>query len=236
MANEQKPRSAARSASRSGQRSRSSADTRKRRPARKPKQKTKRVRRTVYPEFRPDKDNVSIFKVLHMTEYQQLRLLRWTLYVAVCVASLVVQDTIMSRISIFGTTTDLAVAAMLVITVVEGSDVGSVFILVASCIYYFSGSAPGPYTVGMLSVMGLCASLFRQQVWHRSTGSILFCSGLAILAYEIGTYVVGMMMGLTRWYRFPRFFMTGVLTILASIPLYYLINRIGQIGGNTWKE
>ena len=146
------------------------------------------------------------------------------------------RDCIMSKISIFGATTDLCVGVMLIIAVIEGSEVGSVFILIASCIYYFSGSAPGPYSVGMLSLLGMLASLFRQQFWHRSSGSILFCSGLAVMLYEIGLYIVGMSMGLTRWYRFPRFFLTGALTVAVMIPLYRLINRIGLIGGNTWKE
>lgn len=209
---------------------------RKRPVSRKPKQKQKRVRRHIYPEFKPDQNNISPLKMLHFTQVQRDRLTRWSLYIAVCLLCLVVQDTIMSRVSILGSTTDLCVGAMLIITVIEGSDVGSVFILFASMIYYFSGSAPGPYSVGTLSVYGLLASLFRQQVWHRNGNSILLCSSLAVLAYEITLYAVGLFLGLTRWYRFPRFVITAALTVLAMVPLYKLINAIGQIGGNTWKE
>ena len=201
-----------------------------------PPQKTRRVRRRIVSEFKPDSRSISLSRLLYMTDVQKYRLLRWGLYIAVCVLCLVVQDCVMSQVSILGTTTDLCVGALMIITVIEGSDVGSVFILIASCIYYFSGSAPGPYSVGILSILGMLASLFRQQFWHRSAGSILFCSGLAVMLYEIGLYVVGMFMGLTRWYRFPRFFITGALTVAVMIPLYHLINRIGLIGGNTWKE
>lgn len=208
----------------------------KRAPVKKPKQKTRRIRRHIYPEFKPDNDSISPLKMMHFTQHQQYQLLRWALYIAVCIGCLVVQDTIMSRISILGSTTDLAVGAMLLIAVIEGCDVGSVFILIASCIFYFSGSAPGPYSVGMLSIFGLLATLARQQMWHRSPGSIVFCAGTATMAYEIGLYIAGMFLGLTRWYRFPRFFVTGVLTVAVMIPLYYLIDRIGQIGGRIWKE
>ena len=142
----------------------------------------------------------------------------------------------MSRVTLFGSTTDLAVGAMLLITVIEGSEVGSVFILIASTIYYFSGSAPGPYSVGLLTVLGLCATLFRQVMWHRSRSAIILCAGLAALAYELGLYVTGMFMGLTSWYRGLRFLLTGAYTVAAMFPLYYLIYRIGQIGGYTWKE
>lgn len=209
----------------------------KRPPARlRPKQKQKRVRRTLYPEFKPDGRRVSLFKPLHFTHLQWLQLLRWAAYVGMCVLCLVIQDSIMSRVSIFGATTDLAVAAMLLITVLEGCDVGSVFILIASTVFYFSGSAPGPYSVGMLTVLGVCATLVRQAIWHRSRSSIVLCAGTAALIYEIGLYVVGLFMGLTSWYRFPRFFVTGVLTVAVMFPLYAIIFRIGQIGGYTWKE
>lgn len=213
-----------------------SASNKRRRSTPKPKQKLKRVRRSVVSEFKPDGPRVSPLKPLRFTHLQWLQTLRWLCYIGVCVLCLVIQDTIMSRVSIFGSTTDLAVAAMLLITVIEGSEVGSVFILIASTIFYFSGSAPGPYSVGLLTVLGMGATLFRQLVWHRSRSSIVLCAGLAAVAYELGLYLVGLFMGLTRWYRLPRFLITGVLTVAAMIPLYYLIYRIGQIGGYTWKE
>lgn len=220
MANERKPRRAA---------------PRKRRVPPK-KQKTKRVRPSLVSEFKPDKPRVSPLKPLRFTHQQWLQTLRWLCYIGVCVLCLVIQDTIMSRISIFGATTDLAVSAMLLITVIEGSDVGSVFILIASTIYYFSGSAPGPYSVGLLTVLGLAASFIRQVVWNRSRSSIVLCAGLAAMAYEFSLYLVGLFLGLTAWFRLPRFLLTGVLSVAAMIPLYYCIYRIGQIGGYTWKE
>lgn len=228
MENERRPRKAAPAKRRSPAR---------RAPARpKPKQRQKRMRRALPYEFKPDARLVSPFKSLRFTHLQRLQLLRWVSYVAVCVLCLVVQDSIMSRVAIFGATTDLAVAAMLMIAVIEGCDVGSVFILIASTVYYFSGSAPGPYCVAMLTILGLGASLLRQAVWTRSRGSIVLCAGLAAFLYEIGLYIVGLFMGLTRWYRFPRFFFAGIFTALMMFPLYAIIFRVGQIGGNTWKE
>ena len=200
------------------------------------KQKTKKVRRSLVSEFKPDGPRVSPLKSLRFTHLQWLQLLRWLGYIGICVLCLVIQDSIMSRITIFGSTTDLAVAAMLLITVLEGTEVGSVFILIASTIYYFSGSAPGPYSVGLLTLLGIGASLFRQIVWHRSRTSIVLCAGLAAIIYEISLYFTGIFMGLTSWYRLPRFLVTGLLTTLAMFPLYYFIYRIGQIGGYTWKE
>jgi len=174
--------------------------------------------------------------MLHLTQVQRDRLLKWGLYIALIVVLLMIQDVIMSQVSIFGATTDLAVCIILLITVIEGVEVGSVFVLLASCFFYFSGSSPGPMSVGLLCFLGIGACLFRQMYWHRNRGSIILCAGLALMLYEIGTFIVGVATELTRWDHLGAFLFTGLFSVLVMIPLYSLINRIGQIGGNTWKE
>lgn len=188
------------------------------------------------PEFRKDSLGTGFLKKLYFTRQQRLTLLRWGSYTLLCLAALVLQDTIMSRISIFGAGTDLPVAAMLLITVLEGTETGSIYILIASTIYYFSGSAPGPYTVALLTVLGICASLFRQVYWHRSRSSILLCAGIAVMVYEIAVFGFSIFSGLTYWGRFPRFAVTGILSWAAMFLMYPLTLRFGQIGGHTWKE
>lgn len=187
-------------------------------------------------EFKPDNLESGLTKKLFLTQVQRDRMLKWGLYVGLILLFMMVQDVIMSQVRIFGGTTDLAVCIILLITVIEGIEVGSLFVLGASCFYYFSGSSPGPYCVGILTVLGIGACLFRQLYWHRNQGSIVLCAGLALMLYEIGIFVVGISTGLTRWDRFDTFLVTGLISILVMIPLYNLINRIGQIGGNTWKE
>lgn len=187
-------------------------------------------------EFKPDPIRGSWLKTLRLTNLQRLRLLRWGLYVLTIVLMLVIQDVIMSQVSIFGATTDLAVCAILLITVIEGTEVGSLFVLIASTLYYFTGTAPGPYVIILLTVLGVAAVLFRQLYWHRSKSSIVLCTGLALMLYEVSLYIVGMFMGLTRWGRIGVFLLTGGYSCLALLALYPLIYKIGMIGGNTWKE
>ncbi|MBR4990734.1 MAG: hypothetical protein IKY96_06180 [Oscillospiraceae bacterium] len=187
-------------------------------------------------EFKPDTQESGLLKMLHLTQVQRDKLLKWGLYIALVVVLSMIQDVIMSQITIFGATTDLAVCAILLITVIEGIDSGSLFVLIASCLFYFSGSSPGPMSVGLMTVLGIGACLFRQMYWHRNRGSIVLCAGLALMLYELGNFVVGISTGLTRWDRMGMFITTGLLSIAVMIPLYSLINRIGQIGGNTWKE
>ena len=187
-------------------------------------------------DFKPDVQKATWTKTLKMTRLQQLRLTRWALYILTVVASVVLQDVIMSQFSIFGATTDLPACGILLITVMEGTEIGSIFVLIASVLYYFSGNAPSAFCIGLMTAFGIGATLFRQMFWHRSKGSIILCSAIAVTCYELGLFVVGIGSELTHWGRLPSFVLTAVFSCLVLIPLYSLIHKIGLIGGNTWKE
>ena len=187
-------------------------------------------------EFKPDPRQNSLSGLFHVTQLQKQRMLKWTLYVLTDILLLTIQDVIMSRVSIFGATTDLPVVYILLITVIEGVDVGSLFVLFASTIYYFSGSAPGPYCIGLLCAVGIIATLLRQAYLRRTKASIVICAGIALTIYEMGLFVVGIGLGLTRWDRVFSFLITAGYSFGVMVLLYPLINRIGLIGGTTWKE
>ena len=202
--------------------------------SRKKKSLLQRLRRKQ--EFRPAAPAVSLPKLFHLTQLQKKNLLKWSLYALVCLALLIVQDTIMSRFHFFGGTTDLAVCAILLITVVEGIAKGSIFALIASLLYFFSGSAPGAFAVALITILGIGAAMFRQLYWHRNERSILLCTGLALMIYELGVFLGGLFLELTHFGRVGAFFMTGLLSCVLLLPLYPLIDRIGRIGGTEWKE
>ena len=187
-------------------------------------------------EFKPDSLENSFLTKIYMTRLQRLHLLKWFSLIMLLIGLLAIQDVIMSRITIFGTTTDLIPCALLLITVMEGANIGSIFILISSLFYQFSGFSPGPFCVGLLCIFGILATLFRQAYWHRNRNSIILCAGLSLMLYEIGVYGAGVALELTNWYRFPVFLITGVLSWIVMIPLYPLIDKIGHIGGNTWKD
>ena len=187
-------------------------------------------------EFKPDPRQNSLSGLFHVTQLQKQRMLKWALYVLTGILLLTIHDVIMSRVSIFGATTDLPVVYILLITVIEGVDVGSLFVLFASTIYYFSGSAPGPYCIGLLCAVGIIATLLRQAYLRRTKASIVICAGIALTIYEMGLFVVGIGLGLTRWDRVFSFLITAGYSFGVMVLLYPLINRIGLIGGTTWKE
>ena len=193
-------------------------------------------RRNKRNEFKPDAQPSVILKSLRLTKLQQMRLLRWAGYVGAILGALIFQDVIMSQIRIFGATTELCAAVILLITILEGVETGSLFVLIASTLYFYSGSSPGAYCIGLLTFLGVIASLFRQMYWRRSRSAIVFCAALAQIGYSLGLYGVCLFNGLTRWDRLPQFLVGAALNILVMIPLYPLIHRIGMIGGNVWKE
>ena len=186
-------------------------------------------------EFKPDA-RAGILKNFYITKKQRLNVLRWFLYAVLCVVLLVIQDTMMSRVSFFGVTTDLAPMVVLLITVLVGTDCGSLFVLIASLVFWFSGSAPGPYCVALLTIPGIFATMIRQVFWRRGLRSTVLCAGVALMVYELVLFCIGLVTGLTLWNRAGVFLFTGLVSWALMLPLYPLVYRIGKIGGEPWKE
>ena len=187
-------------------------------------------------DFKPDPNTATWLKTTKLTQQQRLRLTKWALYILTCILCLVTQDVILSQLPLFGACIDLAVCAILLITVIEGTEVGSLFVFIASLLYYFSGTAPTAVCVGILTYTGVLATMLRQMYWHRSRGSILLCAMIALTIYEMGVFVAGLYEGLTVFSRIGSFALTSLYSCVVMIPLYSLIHKIGLIGGNTWKE
>ena len=199
-------------------------NSRRRRPARPGNAKTltelfKKRRNRDALDFKPDVQTATWSKTARLTKQQQLRLTKWVLYALTVIMSVVIQDVVMSKFTLLGATTDLPACTILLITVIEGTEVGSFFALVASTLYYFSGNAPFAAVIGLMTILGMGATLFRQMYWHRSKGSILLCAALALTGYELGLFAVGVRSVLTHWGRFPSFVLTALYSCLVQIPL-----------------
>ena len=187
-------------------------------------------------EFKPDKAPKVLQKLLHLTALQRRQVLQWSLYGLLLVALLVLQDVIMSRVTIGGATTDLVPMAILLITVISDVYAGSLFAIIASTVYEFTGSAPGPYVVAFITVLGIAAAFFRQSFWRRGFRSHCICAGLALLVYELAVYGTGLFLGLTYFSRIGVFVTTWVLSFAVMLALYPLIRKIQKIGGELWRE
>ena len=127
-------------------------------------------------EFKPDPSGTNFWKKFYMTRLQRLTLLKWTLYSLLCVALLVIQDSMLSRMHLWGATTDLAAAVILLIGIHEGAENGGLFTLIASAVYWFSGSAPAPYAIVILTFLVVGVSLLRQMFWRRFVRFQTWCA------------------------------------------------------------
>jgi hypothetical protein len=195
----------------------------------------KRRRKKVY-EFKPDRQETSILKQLYLTRLQRKQLLKWGSHAALCILMLTIQDVLMSRFRFSGATTDLAVCAIFLIGLYEGTENGSLFALIASLVYLFSGSSPGAQCIALISCTTVVLNLLRQIYWHRSGGSILLCTCTGIVIYEMMNFLFGVFVGSTHWGRAGVFALVAAFTCATAFPLYPLVKQISKIGGDTWKE
>lgn len=187
-------------------------------------------------EFKPDKTGSGFLGKLYITRRQRLALLRWALYALVMLALSLVQDVILSRVSFYGATTDLVPAGILLLTMLLDPEEGAVFSLVASTFFYFSGSAPGPYAIALLTGLGTVANIFRHGYLRVGFPTTFFCAAFSVMAYELLVYVTGSFLQLTLASRFVVFCVTGGLSVAVLPILYPAFLSIGKIGGETWKE
>jgi len=194
-----------------------------------------RRRKQVY-EFKPDREETSLLKRLYLTRLQRLQILKWSAHAALCILLLTVQDVIMSQFRFNGATTDLAVCAIFLIGLYEGTENGSLFAFLASVVYLFSGSSPGAQCIALIACTTVVLNLLRQSLWHRSGGSILLCTCTGIVIYEMLNFLFGIFVGNTIWDRAGVFALVAALTCICVFPLYPLVKLISKIGGDTWKE
>lgn len=187
-------------------------------------------------EFRPDKERSGALSKLYITKKQRLTILKWVLMALVLVCISVVQDVILSKVTIFGVHTDLLACAILLVCVLQDPEVGCVFGLVSSLLYWFSGSAPGPYVVALLTVLGVVASIFRYSYLRFSFGAVILCTAAAVMLYELLLFAVGFFLGRTTISRLIRFCITGGVSLAVMPLLYPILAAIGKIGGESWKE
>ena len=146
------------------------------------------------------------------------------------------QDVLLCKASVLGATTDLVSCGILLTALLLQPEQGGIFALVGSVAYYFSGSAPGPYTIAFLTVLSLLLNIFRHAFLRRSFISVILCAGIGMLVYELLVYLTGLFLGFTTPARVTVFLMTAGLSIAVMPILYPAILAVGKIGGETWKE
>lgn len=187
-------------------------------------------------EFKPDKPVSGFFSKLHLTAKQRRSLLKWFLYALVLVVLSVLQDVLLSRMDIFGATTELVPCGIFLICLLEGLESGSLFALLAGCLYLFSGSSAGNHVIVLITAIAVLVTYLRQSFLQKGFGAAMLCTAGAMLLYEMTLFFIGLFFGLTLWGRIGVFALTAGLSLLIAPALYPLFLAIGKIGGESWKE
>lgn len=188
-------------------------------------------------EFKPDRPHgSSILSRLYITKKQRLAIGKWLLMALVLVVLSVVQDSVMSRVQIFGTTTDLVSTAILMVCIMLDPEIGCVFTLVSSCLYEFSGSAPGAYVIALITGLGLLLAIFRHGFLRAGFGAVLLCTAVAVMAYQLILFAIGYFLGNTTASHLSHFLVKGLLSLAVMPALYPIFSSISKIGGETWRE
>lgn len=187
-------------------------------------------------EFKSDKPHSGFWGKLYLTQKQRKEILKWSLYGALLLALSLLQDVVLCRLDLFGATTELVPVGIFLICILEGAESGSIFALVSSLLYLFSGTAAGPYSMVLITVLAVGVTIFRQAYLQKGLAAAILCAGVAMLAYELLQFVMGLFLGLTIPTRIVGFLITAGLSIIAIPILYPIALSIGTIGGETWKE
>ena len=187
-------------------------------------------------EFKPDKPTSGLLSKLFLTQQQRKVLLKWVLYSLVLLFLSVLQDVILCRFRLFGATTELVPCGIFLICLMEGLEQGSIFSLCASCLYLFSGTAAGTYSIVFITALSVGITYFRQSFLRKGFSAAMLCTGFALLVYQLCVFGFGLFLSLTTLGRIFSHFLTALLTMAAAPALYPLLRVISTIGGESWKE
>ena len=187
-------------------------------------------------EFKPDRTEGSLLKKLYLTPTQRKKILKWALIALVLVALSLLQDAVLAQVRIFGATFNLVVCGIFLCAMFFDSETAALFTLIASTLYYFSGTSPGAYSIALITGMGTFLCIFRQGYLQKCFSATMLCAGVGMLVYELVIFCIGWFLGVTTGARFQAFSMCGVLSVAVMPLLYPVFLSISKIGGETWSE
>lgn len=187
-------------------------------------------------EFKPDKAGRSLLERLYLTPLQRRNVLKWVLYGLLLTVLSVLQDVIFCDLEILGASTDLVPCGIFLICILEGAQSGCVFALVASLLYLFTGTAPGPYAMVFITLIAILVTAFRQGYMRKGFPSAMICVGSAMVIYELALFAIGLFLKLTYFSRVFGFLTTVCLTAVFAPAIFFVGRAICSLGGETWKE
>ncbi len=187
-------------------------------------------------EFKPDRTDGGTLKKLYLTPTQRRQILKWGLISAVLVVLSLLQDVVLSQVHIYEATFDLVVCGILLCAMFFDPETAAIFTLISSTLYYFSGTAPGTYSIALITGLGTLLCIFRRGYLQKCFSATMLCAAAGMMAYELLVFTVGWFLGSTTFERLRVFALCGALSVVVMPLLYPVFLSISNIGGESWKE
>lgn len=187
-------------------------------------------------EFKADTKRFDLAQRLYLSPQQQKKYLKLILFVLLSLLTLVLQDVLFSRISVYGATVDMVPCVLLLVCVLQGAAEGCVFLLAGALVYYLSGSAPGVYVILLIPLFGTLAAAFRQAYLRKGFRTTMMCTGAALVLYETISFLAAVLLGVTRLGRMYVSALSTGMTLLTMPVVFLLVWGIYKIGGDQWRE
>ena len=187
-------------------------------------------------EFKEDKPHSGFFSKLYLTKKQRMQIWKWSLYSILLLVLSLIQDVVLCKLDVRGSTTELVPVGIFMICILEGAESGSIFALIASLLYLFSGSAAGPYSMLFITALAIGVTIFRQAYLQKDFASVVLCTVVGLLLYELAVFAMGLFLDYTIPGRIVGFCITALLSAVAAPILYPIAVAIRSLGGEVWKE
>lgn len=187
-------------------------------------------------DFRQDKFGKSLLSRLYISRRRRLALLRWGLYALVLVVLSLLQDVVMCRFSILGTTTNLVCAGIFLLAIILTPEECALFTLAASTVYFFSGMSPGSFCIVVITGLAVLLNLFRVSFLRKSIWTTLFLAAAALMLYTLISFAIGLFLRLTTPARFGAFCISAGISLPVMPLLMPIFLAISNIGGDSWID
>ena len=187
-------------------------------------------------EYRPDRTEGALLARFLPTKKQRQKLLKWSLYSLLVLVLSLLQDVLLCKVRILGTTTDLVPCCIMLICMLEGAQRSSIFCVTAALFFVASGSSPGYYVMPAITLIAMVVTMFRQGYLRLSFGTVFACLAVAVFGYEMIVFAVQWISGRVLPERMTAFTLKAALSLAVAPLLYPMAAAIEKIGGESWKE
>ena len=174
---------------------------------------------------------------LRITRQQWKIILKWALYAAAFLLTLVIQGVILSRRPLFGIKVNLVPYFVGCVCIIEGADSGSVFAMIVSFAWALAGADLGFVSILVLTLGGMGLGIAMENLLREHIVTCIVCCFVLCLVHESAIYLLRLFLHTVTARQYFRILVPGVLLGIPSCPVFYylfrLIHRVG--GGSTWN-